>query len=77
MDNCPNSVGQFAGKQPYEQEIQGERGLQQNLHYPAEDKRSINQILSSPNALKRRLAQLKKKEEVQQMKRERDKGMKI
>ncbi len=53
------------------------RMIQELRNKQAEEKRSINQILSSPNALKRRLAQLEKKEEIQQMKRERDKGMKI
>ena len=53
------------------------RMIQELRNKQAEDKRCINQILSSPNALKRRLAQLEKKEEIQQMKRERDKGMKI
>ena len=53
------------------------RMIQELRNKQAEDKRSINQILSSPNALKRRLAQLEKKEEIQQMKRERDKGKKM
>lgn len=53
------------------------RMIQELRNKQAEEKRSINQILSSPNALKRRLAQLEKKEEIQQMKRERDKGKKI
>ena len=51
--------------------------IQELRNKQAEEKRSINQILSSPNVLKRRLAQLEKKEEIQQMKRERDKGKKI
>ncbi len=53
------------------------RMIQELRNKQAEEKRSINQILSSPNALKRRLAQLEKKEEIQQMKRERDKGKKM
>lgn len=53
------------------------RMIQELRNKQAEEKRSINQILSSPNALKRRLVQLEKKEEIQQMKRERDKGKKM
>ena len=52
------------------------RMIQELRNKQAEDKRSINQILSSPNALKRRLAQLEKKEEIQQKKEERSKEKK-
>ena len=45
--------------------------IQELRNKQAQEKQEINKILSSPNALKRRLAQLVKKEKIKQMKQER------
>ena len=45
--------------------------IQELRNKQSQEKQEINKILSSPNALKRRLAQLKKKEKIKQMKQER------
>ena len=47
------------------------RLIQELRNKQAQEKQEINKILSSPNALKRRLAQLEKKEKIKQMKQER------
>jgi len=45
--------------------------IQELRNKQSQEKQEINKILSSPNALKRRLAQLEKKEKIKQMKQER------